>query len=140
MSKNNSDRTEICQEEQADEMAMPWQCNEQYVNLEDASLRKIMNEMIDTMKNSMEKLVTTKMNEILKKNMVKQGQQLQKKSLYAEKVKEKWEEVIIVQPKKNQTSETTKKICKVKLNSIEMNVGIECKKDKKWLDRHNVQK
>lgn len=103
-------------------------CNDQYVHLIDTSVKKIMNEMMDTLKTTMEQMLTKKFNEMMKKNnMNLQMNQVEKKTvLYADRLKEAKQEVIILHPKnQNQTSDTTKMECKEKLNPAEMKVGIE---------------
>lgn len=101
-------------------------CNEQYVNLIDTSIKKMMNEMMINMKKTMEKMMSEKIVEIKRKAYSENVQRGNDKVTYAEKVSRSREEVLIVQPKKaDQNSETTKKICKQKLNPAEMKVGIE---------------
>ena len=103
-------------------------CNGQYVHLIDTSIKKIMNEVMETMKLNMEQMVTKKMSEFLNKNMVSHMKKAEgNKVLLSDIVKgTKKEEVLIVHPKKTtQTSDTTKKICKESLNPTELKIGIE---------------
>lgn len=77
------------------------ECNGQYVNMVDTSVKKIMSEMME----AMEKMVTSKLTAIIKKNQNTNNNNKENLATYANTVtqqtfKERKQEVILVQPKR----------------------------------------
>lgn len=75
------------------------ECNGQYVHMVDTSVKKIMGEMMESMKIAMEKMVSSKLTELMKKSGNIRTNNKENVATYANKVKEGKEEVIIVHPK-----------------------------------------